>query len=85
MTAHQDHPHDGRPYMVTLDRHEPEKAAVEEDDVRRVEVVWAELWDLVEGGKSRGLTETQMEFLRAVVGITYAKGFRNGQASKENA
>lgn len=85
MTAHQTHPHDGRPYMVTLDLQEPEKAAADEDDVRRVPIAWSELWDLVEGGKSRGLTETQMEFLRAVVGITWAKGVRFGERmAKEN-
>jgi hypothetical protein len=41
---------------------------------------WAQLIDMVEGARSRGFTQDQIDYLRAVVGIAWAKAHRAGEA-----
>lgn len=88
MTAHQTHPHDVRPYTGTLDRQEPEQAAADEDDVRRVPVAWEQVVELVEGAKRQNFTEDQSAYFRASLGLCWAKSWRACEAAmtaKENA
>jgi len=53
-----------------------------EDDVRRVVPVWGELLDLVEGARRRGWSDDQIDYLTAVIGVTWAKAWRRGQADR---
>lgn len=57
-------------------------ATDDDADVRPVPPPWHQLADLVEGARQRGWTEQQCEYLTAVIGVSYAKGFRAGQQSK---
>ena len=50
-----------------------------EQDVRRVVPDWTEVEELVEGARQRGWTEHQIDYLRAVVGVTWTKAYRRGQ------
>lgn len=50
------------------------------EDVRRVVPAWAEVEELVEGARQRGWTEAQIDYLRAVVGVTWTKAYRRGQS-----
>lgn len=50
-----------------------------EEDVRRVVPRWADVEELVEGARQRGWTEAQMDYLLALVGVTWAKAFRRGE------
>jgi hypothetical protein len=53
-------------------------------DVRPVPPPWHQLYDLVDGARQRGWTsDAQLDYLRAVIGVTYAKGFRAGQQSMQ--
>ncbi len=52
-----------------------------EEDVRRVVPAWDDVAELVEGARARGWTEAQIDYLRAVVGITWTKAFRRGERS----
>lgn len=52
-----------------------------EGDVRRVVPNWADVLELVEGARKRGWSEQQMEYLTAVVGVTWAKAYRKGEAA----
>jgi hypothetical protein len=49
-----------------------------EEDVRRVVPKWTEVLELVEGARKRGWTESQMDYLTAVVGVTWSKAFKRG-------
>jgi hypothetical protein len=40
---------------------------------------WDEVAELVEGARARGWPEAQIDYLTAVVGITWTKAFRAGQ------
>lgn len=42
---------------------------------------WADVLDLVEGARKRGWTEQQVDYLQAVVGITWTKAFHRGHES----
>ena len=50
-----------------------------EEDVRRVVPVWAAVEELVEGARQRGWTAHQIDYLRAVVAVTWTKAYRAGQ------
>ena len=52
-----------------------------EEDVRRVVPRWADVEELVEGAATRGWTGGQIDYLRAVVGITWSKAFHRGYES----
>lgn len=49
------------------------------DDVRRVPPPWGQLMDLIVGAQQRGYTQDQVDYLRAVVGVGWAKAFHAGQ------
>ena len=51
-----------------------------EEDVRRVVPAWAEVLELVEGAKQRGWDDHQIDYLLAVIGVTWTKAYRKGQA-----
>jgi hypothetical protein len=60
----------------------PRRSVTMDDvDVRRVPPDWAELLPLVEGARQRGFTEAQVDYLRSVVGLAWAKAFRKGQGA----
>ena len=50
-----------------------------DEDVRRVVPVWADVEELVEGARQRGWSEAQLDYLTAVIGVTWTKAFRRGQ------
>ena len=50
-----------------------------DEDVRRVVPVWADVLDLVEGARQRGWTDAQIDYLKAVVGVTWTKAYRRGE------
>ena len=43
-----------------------------EEDVRRVVPAWEDVLELVEGARKRGWTEQQIDYLTAVVGVTWS-------------
>lgn len=49
-----------------------------DEDVRRVVPKWADVLELIEGARKRGWTEQQMDYLTAVVGITWTKAYHRG-------
>lgn len=52
----------------------------DDEDLRPVRPEWAEVADLVQGARQRGFSEAQIEYLTAVVGVTWAKAYRRGEA-----
>jgi len=52
-----------------------------DEDVRRVVPAWGDVLELVEGARKRGWTEQQVDYLTAVVGVTWAKAFNKGRAA----
>lgn len=50
-----------------------------EEDVRRVVPVWADVEELVEGARQRGWSPAQLDYLTAVIGVTWTKAYRAGQ------
>jgi hypothetical protein len=48
-------------------------------DVRRVVPSWSEVLELVEGARKRGWTDEQLDYLMAVIGITWSKAFHRGE------
>jgi hypothetical protein len=55
--------------------------AVEELDPRPRPPDWAQLIDMVDGAAARGYTREQIDYLRAVVGICWAKAFKAGESA----
>jgi hypothetical protein len=53
-----------------------------DEDVRRVVPDWAEVAELVEGARQRGWTQAQIDYLTAVVGVTWTKAYRRGQRDR---
>jgi hypothetical protein len=46
---------------------------------------WAQLLDMIEGARSRGFTQDQVNYLRAVVGVCWAKAFKAGEATARSS
>lgn len=56
---------------------------IPEIDVRPDPPRWGELVDLVEGARKRGFTPEQLEYLRACLGVCWAKAFKRGEVGFE--
>lgn len=54
----------------------------DDEDVRRVVPRWEEAIELVEGAVKRGWTAEQIDYLRACIGVTWAKAFRAGEKAE---
>ena len=57
-------------------------AAIDTIDLRPRPPEWSQLIDLVDGARQRGYTQDQIDYLRAVVGICWAKAFKAGESAK---
>jgi hypothetical protein len=61
--------------------HEPDL----DEDVRRIVPKWSEVEELVEGARARGWSDAQIDYLTAVVGITWTKAFHAGERAANEA